>query len=77
MACLLLIQTGTAPKISHPLDTMAAVEMPELRAPADLSHHFNTVSRARMPNQMKGLYKYFRVPGMTNLAGGGVSAAGC
>lgn len=56
--------------MSLPLNTMASVEMSELPAPADLSHHINTVSRARTANQMKVLYEYFMVPGMTNLAGG-------
>lgn len=39
-------------------------------APADLSHHLNATSRARVPSAIKSLYKYFMVPGMTNLAGG-------
>lgn len=49
---------------------MASMATPTQRAPADLSHHFSTMSRKRMPNKMKSLYKYFGTPGMTNLAGG-------
>lgn len=51
-------------------DTTLSKPVREEGAPADLTHHFNEVSRARTPNEMKGLYKYFMVPGMTNLAGG-------
>lgn len=40
------------------------------RKPADLTHHFNASTRARKPSVMKGLYKYFMVPGMSNIAGG-------
>jgi hypothetical protein len=36
----------------------------------DLSHHFNAAVRSRTPNPLKSLYKYFQVPGMSNIAGG-------
>lgn len=54
---------------------MASMAIPNQRAPADLSHHFNTMSRKRVLNKMKSLYKYFGAPGMTNLAGGVCCAA--
>jgi hypothetical protein len=38
--------------------------------PADLSHHLNRTTRNRKASAIKSLYKYFQVPGMTNLAGG-------
>jgi hypothetical protein len=40
------------------------------RKPADLTHHYNAATRARKPSAMKDLYKYFMVPGMSNIAGG-------
>ncbi|KAF8242603.1 PLP-dependent transferase [Wilcoxina mikolae CBS 423.85] len=40
------------------------------RKPIDLWHHFNDVVHSRLPNPMKNLYKYFLVPGMSNIAGG-------
>jgi hypothetical protein len=38
--------------------------------PVDLTHHYNASTRARKPSAMKDLYKYFLVPGMSNIAGG-------
>jgi len=47
----------------------APAQGPE-RKPVDLTHHFNAVTRARKPSAIKGLYKYFLAPGMSNIAGG-------
>ncbi|KAH7033258.1 pyridoxal phosphate-dependent transferase [Microdochium trichocladiopsis] len=38
--------------------------------PKDLSHLYSDVSKARIPNQLKQLYKYFFIPGIGQLAGG-------
>jgi hypothetical protein len=47
------------------------------RKPTDLTRHYNAVTRARKPSAMKGLYKYFMVPGMSNIAGGALSFISC
>ncbi|KAK1760845.1 putative aromatic amino acid aminotransferase [Echria macrotheca] len=38
--------------------------------PVDLSHHFNFVTRRRLPSKIKAYYKLFGIPGIRNLAGG-------
>lgn len=38
--------------------------------PKDLSHHFSDVTKARAASQMKAFYRFFRIPGITQLAGG-------
>ncbi|TGZ77018.1 PLP-dependent transferase, partial [Ascodesmis nigricans] len=40
------------------------------RAPVNLSRHYNRTTLARKGNPMKSFYKYFTIPGITNLAGG-------
>jgi len=43
------------------------------KAPLDLSHHYSRVTAARQASSMKAFYKYFLIPGIGNLAGGGLS----
>lgn len=38
--------------------------------PVDLTHHYSKLAKHRIPNALKGLYKFFQVPGIGNLAGG-------
>lgn len=38
--------------------------------PKDLSHLFSDVTKARVPNSLKQLYKYFAIPGIAQFAGG-------
>lgn len=38
--------------------------------PKDLSHLYSDVSKARVPNSLKQLYKYFAIPGIAQFAGG-------
>ncbi|KAE8147037.1 aromatic amino acid aminotransferase [Aspergillus avenaceus] len=38
--------------------------------PLDLSHHYSYITTKRQPSGIKGLYKYFFIPGIANLAGG-------
>ena len=47
---------------SSPLD-----QLPE---PIDLSHHYSKVTKNRNASSVKDFYKYFRIPGIGNLAGG-------
>ncbi|KAL8641321.1 MAG: hypothetical protein Q9228_001855 [Teloschistes exilis] len=42
----------------------------ELPKPLDLSHHYSRVTKNRNASSVKGFYKYFRIPGIGNLAGG-------
>ena len=42
----------------------------KLPEPIDLSHHYSKVTRSRDTSRVKGFYKYFRIPGIANLAGG-------
>jgi hypothetical protein len=39
--------------------------------PLDLSHHYSIVTKQRIPSKMKEFYKFFQIPGIGNLAGGG------
>lgn len=39
-------------------------------APVDLSHHYSVSTKARQASSIKNFYKYFRIPGIANLAGG-------
>ncbi|RAL01888.1 PLP-dependent transferase [Aspergillus ibericus CBS 121593] len=41
-----------------------------LSPPLDLSHHFSSLTKRREASEIKGLYKYFFIPGIANLAGG-------
>lgn len=43
----------------------------EKPAPKDLSYHFSRVTKKRDASKLKQLYKYFQIPGIGNLAGGG------
>ena len=38
--------------------------------PIDLSHHYSASTKARQASNIKKFYKYFRIPGISNLAGG-------
>ncbi|RYP29175.1 hypothetical protein DL767_006868 [Monosporascus sp. MG133] len=38
--------------------------------PKDMSHHYSSVTKARQPAKIKELYKYFSIPGISQLAGG-------
>lgn len=38
--------------------------------PKDLSHHLSRVTKARQPSAIKQFYKYFKIPGIGQLAGG-------
>lgn len=40
------------------------------RPPLDLSHHFSQTTKNRLSSNVKGLYKWFQIPGMQNVAGG-------
>ena len=39
-------------------------------APVDLSHHLSRSTRAREASRIKRFYKYFGIPGISQLAGG-------
>lgn len=39
-------------------------------APVDLSHHLSRSTRAREASRVKRFYKYFSIPGISQLAGG-------
>jgi hypothetical protein len=41
-----------------------------VKAPLDLSHHFSRVTVNRKESSIKSFYKYFKIPGIGNLAGG-------
>jgi site-specific recombinase XerD len=38
--------------------------------PRDLSHHFSQTTKNRTVSKIKKYYKYFRIPGIGQLAGG-------
>jgi hypothetical protein len=38
--------------------------------PRDLSHHFSLKTKSRGVSKIKKYYKYFRIPGIGQLAGG-------
>jgi hypothetical protein len=42
----------------------------EKPVPLDLSHHYSVVTKRRMPSKIKEAYKFFRIPGILNVAGG-------
>lgn len=39
--------------------------------PIDLSHHLSRSTKAREASSVKRFYKYFQIPGIAQLAGGG------
>ncbi|EAQ85900.1 hypothetical protein CHGG_07153 [Chaetomium globosum CBS 148.51] len=41
----------------------------EKPVPLDLSHHYSVVTKRRMPSKIKEAYKFFRIPGILNVAG--------
>ncbi|KAL1970738.1 hypothetical protein VTN77DRAFT_2572 [Rasamsonia byssochlamydoides] len=49
---------------------LPATQGAALPPPLDLSHHFSHVTKKREASTVKGLYKYFQIPGIHNLAGG-------
>ncbi|GKT84738.1 aromatic amino acid aminotransferase [Colletotrichum tofieldiae] len=53
----------------------AAMDHSSKRPPLNLEHHFSAVTRRRLPSKMKEYYKYFEIPGIGNLAGGGEARA--
>ena len=42
----------------------------ELEPPVDLSHYYSATATNRIPSKIKQFYKYFKLPGIRNLAGG-------
>ena len=49
----------------------APAAVPETKPPCmNLSHHLTPWAKAREPSKIKEFYKYFAIPGMSNLAGG-------
>jgi hypothetical protein len=38
--------------------------------PRDLSHHFSQTTKNRATSKIKKFYKYFKIPGIGQLAGG-------
>lgn len=50
---------------SHEIDVSG--NLPE---PVDLSHHYSKSTKNRNASSVKEFYKYFRIPGIGNLAGG-------
>lgn len=44
-------------------------------APVDLSHHLSRSTRVREASRVKRFYKYFAIPGISQLAGGEYSAS--
>lgn len=51
---------------------MADSGVPNSKAPVDISHHYSHVLNNRQPSSIKDFYKYFKIPGIGNLAGGGI-----
>lgn len=49
------------------LTELSDLALPE---PRDLSHHFSEVTKNRLPSAIKEYYKFFKIPGIGNLAGG-------
>ena len=50
---------------------MAASDAYDARGPPiDLSHHYSRTTKNRHASSLKDFYKYFRIPGIGNLAGG-------
>ncbi|KAF8709556.1 Cyclophilin-like protein, partial [Rhizoctonia solani] len=43
--------------------------MAKLDSPVDFSHHLSDEARGMKPNPLKGMYKYWGMPGLVNLAG--------
>jgi len=50
--------------------TGASAASSELKPPKDFSHLLSEISKARKPSGIKQFYKFFRIPGVGNLAGG-------
>jgi hypothetical protein len=48
----------------------AAVSPKALPPPKDLSHLFSVVTKNRNPSAVKAFYKFMRIPGISNFAGG-------
>ncbi|CAI6299116.1 unnamed protein product [Periconia digitata] len=48
-------------------DDNDAISFPD---PVDLSHHLSRSTRARQASAIKGFYKYFAIPGISQIAGG-------
>ena len=48
----------------------ASSPIDQLPEPVDLSHHYSKVTKNRNTSSVKDFYKYFRIPGIGNLAGG-------
>lgn len=48
----------------------APAEMADKPKPKDFSHYYSVTTAHRIPSKMKEYYKFFRIPGVGNLAGG-------
>jgi hypothetical protein len=48
----------------------AAASLKALPPPKDLSHLFSVVTKNHKPSAIKAFYKFMRVPGISNFAGG-------
>lgn len=49
---------------------LPAADVPEKPLPRDLSHLISQTTNLRLPSRMKQYYKFFQIPGSSNLAGG-------
>jgi hypothetical protein len=72
-ACFGVSSTSSIPERQHPKMPQAANQQPivALAPPLDLSHHFSLPTTRRNASAVKKFYKYFSIPGIHNLAGGG------
>lgn len=56
------------------MDSLSINDTAPMATPAppakDLSHHFSVVTKARASSNIKAFYKFFQIPGISNLAGG-------
>lgn len=48
----------------------ASADMADKPEPKDFSHYYSVTTAHRVPSKMKEYYKFFRIPGIGNLAGG-------
>ncbi|KUL92350.1 hypothetical protein ZTR_02290 [Talaromyces verruculosus] len=64
-------------RLAYPPEILLSIKMAQQqefrttqRPPLDLSHHFSQTTKNRLSSNVKGLYKWFQIPGMQNVAGG-------
>jgi hypothetical protein len=55
---------------SNSQPTAGPVDMADKPKPKDFSHYYSVTTTHRVPSKMKEYYKFFRIPGVGNLAGG-------